>query len=69
MRSLEEKIEDLEDSLVQKLSLLILRDLEKYSPEKIANEIHEISERNYYITPTDDGVREYVINLLNRKLA
>ncbi len=67
MKSIEEKVEDLEDEVFHKMSLLILWDLAKYGLEKVANEINEGSQGNYYVVPTEDGVREYVGNLINKK--
>ncbi|KAA1247912.1 hypothetical protein [Aquimarina sp. RZ0] len=67
MKSIEEKIEDLEDEVFRKVSYLILKDLERYGPEKVANEINEGSQGNYYVVPTDEGVRECVSNLINKK--
>ncbi|WP_271729820.1 hypothetical protein [Aquimarina algiphila] len=67
MKSIKEKIEDKEDEVFRKVSLLILNDLEKYGPEKVANEINEASQGNYYVVPTEEGVQEYVSNLINKK--
>ncbi|KAA1241559.1 hypothetical protein [Aquimarina sp. RZ0] len=67
MKSIEEKIEDIEDEVFRKMSLLILRDMDNYGPEKVANEINESSQGNYYVVPTEDGVREYVSSLINKK--
>ncbi|TSE02692.1 hypothetical protein [Aquimarina algiphila] len=67
MKNNEEKVEDIENELFRKISLLILNNLEKYGPERVANELNEKSEGNYYVVPTEEGVREYVSNLINRK--
>ncbi len=66
-KSIKEKIEDKEDKILRKVSLVILNNLEKYGPEKVANEINEGSYGNYYVVPMEDGVREYVSNLINKK--
>lgn len=67
MEELPEHIEKLEDEVFRKLALLILTNLEKHGPERVANEINSESDGCYYVIPTDDGVREYASNLINKK--
>lgn len=66
MKSIEERTENIQDEIFSKIALLILSNLEKYSPEKIANEINSKSDGHYFVVPTHEGVR-YVSKLINKK--
>ncbi|KAA1244556.1 hypothetical protein [Aquimarina sp. RZ0] len=51
----------------RRLAETILSNLEKYGAEVIAKEINSKSRGEYYVTPTDRGVREFAKKLINKK--
>ena len=68
MRKEVERLKEIQDEVFHKTALLLLNDLEKYGPEKVANDINIVSKGYTYVEPTDDAVRDYISKIIDNKL-
>lgn len=54
-------------SVFRKLSQAILDDLEKHGAKIVAEEINSKARGEYYVTPTEEGVKCFANKLINKK--